>query len=96
MRYLREQVFVYAEGVSFFLSLGISFLGLIQSQRQTGAASAAGSEKYANATGHVAVEIGVQFLFRGVCYSNHVYGLPEIVYYSGKGGQHVCQSNSSG
>ena len=71
MGYLREQLRVHAEGVSLFLSLGIGVLGLVQSQRESGAASAAARQEHSDGTGCVAVKVGVQFLFGRICYRNH-------------------------
>jgi hypothetical protein len=71
MPYLIKQGLFNAKIVAFFFSLDIIFPWLIQSQRQTGAASAAGGEKNTNTAGRVIVEIGVQFFFRGIGYRDH-------------------------
>jgi hypothetical protein len=68
---LIEQGLFHAEIIAFFFGLGIIFSWLIQSQRQTGTASATGGEKNTNGTGQVIVEIGVQFFFRGIGYRDH-------------------------
>ncbi len=68
---LRKKFFVHAEVIALLISRLVVVFRLVQSQREARAASTARSEKNANGTGRIAVKIGVQFFFRGVCHCNH-------------------------
>ena len=71
MGHLREQLLVHAEIVSLFLSLGVGVFGLVQSQRESGTASAAAGEENSYGTWRVAVEIGIQLFFSRIRYCYH-------------------------
>ena len=71
MGYLREQLLVHAEIVSFFLSLGVGVFGLVQSQRESGTASATAGKKNSYRTWRVAVKIGIQLFFSRIRYCYH-------------------------
>ena len=69
--HLGKQLLVHAEIVSLFLSLGVGVFWLVQSQCESGPASAAAGKEYSDGAGRIAVKVGIQLLFSRIGYRYH-------------------------
>ena len=90
MGHLREQLLVHAESISLFFSLGVGVFGLVQSQRESGPASASTGQENSDGTWRITVKIGIQFLLGRIGYCNH---RDLRRFHSGKCLNGVCQRN---